>query len=102
MPHRMHKTRIWFIRAYFKVITGGAQAPPAPLMAPPVEAYGPTSKMPFFSNLPLFKHQFNAYNKLCIECQVHHLIKKKVKSLKISIIAQGYMLGIWFGNVVID
>ena len=35
------------IRAFFNYITGGAKAPPAPMVAPPLNHFGPPSQSPF-------------------------------------------------------
>ena len=34
-------------RAFFNYITGGAKAPPAPMVAPPLNHFGPPSQSPF-------------------------------------------------------
>ena len=34
-------------RAFFNYITGGAKAPPAPMVAPPLKHFGPPSQSPF-------------------------------------------------------
>ena len=34
-------------RAFFNYITGGAKAPPAPMVAPPLNHFGPSSQSPF-------------------------------------------------------
>jgi hypothetical protein len=34
-------------RAFFNYITGGAKAPPAPMVAPPLNYFGPPSQSPF-------------------------------------------------------
>ena len=39
---------IWVsFRAFFNYITGGAKAPPAPMVAPPLNHFGPPSQSPF-------------------------------------------------------
>ena len=35
------------VRAFFNYITGGAKAPPAPMVAPPLNHFGPPSQSPF-------------------------------------------------------
>ena len=34
-------------RAFFNIYTGGAKAPPAPTLAPPLKGFGPPSNVPF-------------------------------------------------------
>ena len=36
-----------YVRAFFNYITGGAKAPPAPMVAPPLNHFGPPSQSPF-------------------------------------------------------
>ena len=38
-----------YARAFFNIYTGGAKAPPAPMLAPPLKGFGPPSKSPFWS-----------------------------------------------------
>ncbi len=33
--------------AFFNIYTGGAKAPPAPMLAPPLKGFGPPSNVPF-------------------------------------------------------
>ena len=40
-------SEIIHIRAFFNYITGGAKAPPAPMVAPPLNHFGPPSQSPF-------------------------------------------------------
>ena len=42
-----NKWKSYPFRAFFNYITGGAKAPPAPMVAPPLNHFGPPSQSPF-------------------------------------------------------
>ena len=46
-------------RAFFNYITGGAKAPPAPMVAPPLNHFGPPSQSPFSGLLLLLRSASN-------------------------------------------
>ena len=43
----IYKIQFTNCRAFFNIYTGGAKAPPAPMLAPPLKGFGPPSNVPF-------------------------------------------------------